>query len=62
MKVYIEFRWPDWARWRRVPAAPHSNRWPLDDNNNLCFPSIAEAEKACASLSRWNSGSFRIES
>jgi len=60
MKYQIESRWPKWARWRKVTAAPHSERWPYNEKYELEFKSLALAKQALKNLRKANSGQFRL--
>ena len=55
----IESRWPDWARWRIVTAAPHSERHAFD-NLGLRFPSRESAQAVADSMARCNAGEYRV--
>lgn len=61
MRYMLESRWPQWARWRPVTAAPHSERWPVDpQTRRLVFDSAAMAEQAAEGMRRANAGEFRV--
>jgi hypothetical protein len=55
----IESRYPQWARWRVVPASPHREKCPFDAKG-LIFSSIEDAYSHMAKMQLANAGEFRI--
>ena len=60
-KYQIISRWPNWARWRRVTARPHDERWPFDPlTNELVFDDPYTALEAAESMAKANAGDYRV--
>lgn len=61
LKYQIISRWPHWARFRKVTARPHGERYPFDPKTReLVFDTYDEARIAADSMQLHNSGEYRV--
>jgi hypothetical protein len=57
----IESRWPASARWRKVTASLHREKYPFNsETQELEFIGILNALDAMEAMKRANAGEFRI--
>jgi hypothetical protein len=61
LKYQIISRWPQWARFRKVTARPHGEKYHFDARTReLVFDTYDDAINAVESMKRANAGDYRV--